>query len=224
MPAVRVPPSACRTSQSMAMLFSPRAARSIEARSERPMSRLISWVRPPIRPLTDSRSLRVWVARGSIEYSAVTQPSPDPLRHRGTPSVTLAADGPADVGDPTADPALDRLAVAAGVGGPRQHRVLGGHPAQPRPLAPSRHALGDARGAQHAGAAELDEHRALGVVEPVAGDRHGGGLVGRAAGGAGDAGRGEVGGRGRPPRRGIPPAVRTAGGSGEETAENPSPP
>ena len=49
------------------------------------------WVRPPILPRTDSRSLRVCVARGSIEYSAVTQPSPDPLRHRGTPSVTLAA-------------------------------------------------------------------------------------------------------------------------------------
>src|SRR5215218_4412315 len=91
MAAVRVPPSACRTSQSMAMLFSPSAARSIEARSDRPISRLISWVRPPMRPFTDSRSLRVWVARGSMEYSAVTQPSPDPLRQRGTPSVTLAA-------------------------------------------------------------------------------------------------------------------------------------
>src|SRR4051794_19980247 len=75
----------------MAMLFSPSAARSIEARSERPMSRLISWVRPPMRPFTDSRSLRVWVARGSIEYSAVTQPRPEPFRQRGTPSVTLAA-------------------------------------------------------------------------------------------------------------------------------------
>src|SRR4051794_33782695 len=91
MAAVRVPPSAWRTSQSMAMLFSPSAARSIEARSERPMSRLISWVRPPMRPFTDSRSLRVWVARGSIEYSAVTQPRPEPFRQRGTPSVTLAA-------------------------------------------------------------------------------------------------------------------------------------
>src|SRR5690242_13845243 len=75
----------------MAMLFSPRAPRSIAARSERPMSRLISCVRPPMRPLTDSRSLRVCVARGSIAYSAVTQPSPEPLRQRGTPSVTLAA-------------------------------------------------------------------------------------------------------------------------------------
>src|SRR3712207_1045523 len=91
MAAVRVPPSACRTSQSSAMLFSPSAARSMEARSDRPISRLISWVRPPILPLTDSRSLRVWVARGSIEYSAVTQPSPEPRRQRGTPSVTLAA-------------------------------------------------------------------------------------------------------------------------------------
>ena len=61
------------------------------ARSERPISRLISWVRPPTRPLTDSRSLRVLVAEGSIAYSAVSQPSPEPLRQRGTPSVTLAA-------------------------------------------------------------------------------------------------------------------------------------
>ena len=38
------------------------------------MSRLISWVRPPILPLTDSRWLRVLVALGSIAYSAVTQP------------------------------------------------------------------------------------------------------------------------------------------------------
>src|SRR6478752_10617934 len=61
------------------------------ARRLRPISRLISCVRPPIRPLTDSRSERVFVARGSIAYSLVTQPSPEPLRQRGTPSVTLAA-------------------------------------------------------------------------------------------------------------------------------------
>ena len=89
--AVRVPPSACRTSQSSAMVFSPSALRSMHARSARPTSREISCVRPPTRPLTDSRSLRVFVADGSIAYSAVSQPSPEPLRHRGTPSVTLAA-------------------------------------------------------------------------------------------------------------------------------------
>ena len=61
------------------------------ARSDRPTSREISWVRPPILPRTDSRSERVCVERGSIAYSAVTQPSPDPRRQRGTPSVALAA-------------------------------------------------------------------------------------------------------------------------------------
>ena len=61
------------------------------ARSDRPTSRLISWVRPPTRPFTDSRSLRVFVADGSIAYSAVSQPRPEPFRQRGTPSVTLAA-------------------------------------------------------------------------------------------------------------------------------------
>ena len=44
-----------------------------------------------MRPFTDSRSLREWVARGSIAYSLVTQPRPLPLRQRGTPSVTDAA-------------------------------------------------------------------------------------------------------------------------------------
>ncbi len=48
-------------------------------------------MRPPTRPRTDSRSLRSWVADGSIAYSAVSQPSPDPLRHRGTPPTTDAA-------------------------------------------------------------------------------------------------------------------------------------
>ena len=38
-----------------------------------------------------SRSLRVLVARGSIAYSAVTQPSPLSRRHRGTESCTDAA-------------------------------------------------------------------------------------------------------------------------------------
>ena len=61
------------------------------ARRLRPISLLISCVRPPIRPFTDSRSDRVLVARGSIAYSLVTQPSPDPFRQRGTPSETLAA-------------------------------------------------------------------------------------------------------------------------------------
>src|SRR5690606_33512059 len=90
MAAVRVPPSACSTSQSSTIEFSPRAVRSMQARRLRPISREISWVRPPIAPLTLSRSPRVFVARGSIAYSAVTHPRPEPRSHRGTPSVTLA--------------------------------------------------------------------------------------------------------------------------------------
>ena len=82
-----------------------------------------------------------------------------------------AADQPADLVGAAADPALDRLAVGAGVGGGGEHRVLRGDPAQAGALAPARHALGGGGGAQHPGPAELDEHRAGGVVEPVAGDR-----------------------------------------------------
>src|SRR4051794_41826646 len=61
------------------------------ARRDRPTSREISCVRPPIRPFTDSRSLRVFVDAGSMAYSAVTQPSPEPFRQRGTPSEADAA-------------------------------------------------------------------------------------------------------------------------------------
>ena len=39
---------------------------------------------------TASRPLRVCVARGSMPYSAVTQPRPDPRRNGGTRSSTLA--------------------------------------------------------------------------------------------------------------------------------------
>jgi hypothetical protein len=41
-------------------------------------------------PLTLSRSLRVEVARGNIEYSAVIQPSPESFLNRGTPGETEA--------------------------------------------------------------------------------------------------------------------------------------
>src|SRR5574343_695398 len=90
MAAVRVPPSACSTSQSRVMVRSPRADRSNTARSERPIRRWISCVRPVCLPLAASRALRVWVARGSMPYSAVTQPSPEPFLCGGTRSSTEA--------------------------------------------------------------------------------------------------------------------------------------
>src|SRR3954452_373085 len=73
------------------MVFSRSPLKSMQPRNARPTRREISWVRPPSRPFTDSRSERVFVERGNIAYSAVTQPSPLPCRQRGTPVVTLAA-------------------------------------------------------------------------------------------------------------------------------------
>src|SRR5205807_3910540 len=72
------------------MVRSPSLVMSTAARKERPIRRWISWVRPPIRPWMASREPRSWVARGSIEYSAVTQPDPVPRRWPGTRSSTDA--------------------------------------------------------------------------------------------------------------------------------------
>jgi hypothetical protein len=55
------------------------------------MSRWISCVRPPTLPRAASRSERVCVERGSMPYSAVTQPRPLLRRKGGTPSCTEAA-------------------------------------------------------------------------------------------------------------------------------------
>ena len=73
------------------------------------MSRWISCVRPPIRPLTDSRSVRSAVARGSIEYSAVTQPVPLPRRCGGTRSAIVAAHSTCGVAEPDEARALGPL-------------------------------------------------------------------------------------------------------------------
>jgi len=88
--AVRVPPSACSTSQSSVIWTSPMAFRSVTARSARPMRRWISWVRPDWRPRAASRSIRSGLEPGSIEYSAVTQPLPVPRIHLGTSLATDA--------------------------------------------------------------------------------------------------------------------------------------
>ena len=73
--------------------------------------------------------------------------------------------------------ALQRFAEKNGVGGARQHRVLGGHPALTFALKPARHALGKGCGAQHAGVAELDEGGTLSVAGPAAGNGDGAQLV-----------------------------------------------
>jgi hypothetical protein len=88
--AVRVPPSAWMTSQSSTIWRSPSSFISVTARSDLPISRWISCVRPDCLPFAASRLLRVLVARGSMPYSAVTQPSPLPRMNGGTFSSTDA--------------------------------------------------------------------------------------------------------------------------------------
>jgi hypothetical protein len=86
--AQRVPPSACNTSQSISSVRSP---------SARDRSRAQAAADEPLDLLRASRLLalrrlaphRVLVARGSIPYSAVSQPWPLPFRNGGTPSSTL---------------------------------------------------------------------------------------------------------------------------------------
>ena len=89
-PAVRVPPSAWRTSTSIQMVRRPSAGRSVTARSARPRIRWISISRPSGRPRVEARRFRPGVQEGSIPYSAVTQPLPFPSRNSGTFSSTVA--------------------------------------------------------------------------------------------------------------------------------------
>src|SRR5262245_21341907 len=90
-----------------------------------------------------------------------------------------AADEPLDLLRASARPAV--LARRARVGGAREHRVLGRHPALALPLPEGRHLVLDRGGADHPRRAELDEHRALGMQEEVASDRDGPKLVEDAA-------------------------------------------
>src|SRR6266516_1055903 len=90
MAAVRVPPSAWITSQSIVICRSPSAERSSTARRLRPISRWISIVRPLCLPAEASRRVRSEVARGSMPYSAVTQPRACPLSQGGRRSSSVA--------------------------------------------------------------------------------------------------------------------------------------
>src|SRR5690606_21661212 len=100
-----------------------------------------------------------------------------PERARVDHGAQRTSDEPGDLVRAPADALAHRLAVRAGRGRARQHRVLGGDPAVPRTLAPAGHPLGEGGLAQHLRAAELDEDAALPDVEVVAGDGHGAQLV-----------------------------------------------
>src|SRR5262249_35213456 len=66
------------------------AGRSSTARRLRPISRWISMVRPLCLPADASRRVRSEVARGSMPYSAVTQPRACPLSQGGSRSSSVA--------------------------------------------------------------------------------------------------------------------------------------
>ena len=75
--AVRVPPSACSTSQSSVTVRSPSAFKidhGAQRATDQPLD-LLRAARSACRARPRARE-RVWVARGSMPYSAVTQPCP----------------------------------------------------------------------------------------------------------------------------------------------------
>ena len=89
--AVRVPPSAWMTSQSIQTVRSPSAGEvghRAQRSADQPLDLLGAAARPC--PCDASRWVRVLVARGSIPYPAVTQPLPVLRRKVGTRSSTLA--------------------------------------------------------------------------------------------------------------------------------------
>ena len=97
------------------------------------MRRWISWVRPVWRPRAASRSVRVWVERGSMPYSAVIQPRPVLRRKGGTLSSTVARAehmGVAEAGEARAFGVFgiaglerDRAHLVGGAAGRARHAV-----------------------------------------------------------------------------------------------------
>ena len=92
-------------------------------------------VRPDCLPRAASRSPLVWVARGSIPYSAVTQPWPASRRNRGTRPSTLAAHSTSVAAHPyEAGPfrvpgeARGQRNGAQGIGGAAADGRMGGSP------------------------------------------------------------------------------------------------
>jgi hypothetical protein len=68
------------------MVRSPSRVKSVTARSDRPINRWISCVRPLGLPFDTSRAVRVSVARGIIAYSLEIHPFPEFLINAGTVS------------------------------------------------------------------------------------------------------------------------------------------
>ena len=87
-----------------------------------------------------------------------------PIAARSTTARKAAADQALDFLGAAGLLAARGLAVAAGVGGARQHAVFGGHPALAGVAQERRHAAFDAGGAKHLGVAHADQAGALGMA------------------------------------------------------------
>jgi hypothetical protein len=87
--AVRVPPSAWITSQSRVIVYSPSA--QVHGGAQGAADEALDLQRAPALLAAGRLATHTLpVERGSMPYSAVTQPWPRPRRKRGTPSSTLA--------------------------------------------------------------------------------------------------------------------------------------
>src|SRR5687767_1526466 len=107
-----------------------------------------------------------------LEHVAIDVHGPLPERGKVNDRSERASDQALDLLRAPGLLAARRLALAAGVGGARQHAVFSGYPAAAAVLEERRYALFDARGAQHAGIAELDQHRAFGMLGVAPLDAH----------------------------------------------------
>ena len=146
-----------------------RAPRRDTTRSHRPARRsapVIDAQRVPPSACSTSQSMRI-----------VRSPS----AARSSTARSDAADQPLDLLRASRLPAFGGLAPRARVGRARQHAVFGGEPALPLALQERRHALLDARRAQHARLPGFDQHRAFGVRREAARDAQRPQLVGAPA-------------------------------------------
>ena len=130
-----------------------------------PAARVVGSDKPPV-----IAAVRVppsaWITSQSI--CSVRSPSAAKIEH----SPQAASDQSLNLLRASALLAARRLAIRARMRRARQHAVLGGDPPLALALQERGNALLDAGGADDAGVAELDQHRAFGMLGEVAQQAH----------------------------------------------------
>src|SRR5205085_10693173 len=103
-----------------------------------------------------------------LQHIAVEMDRPLPERREIDDRAERATHQPLNLLRASALLAARRLAIGAGIGRARQHAVLRRDPAATAVLEEGRPSLLDRSSAQHARVAELDQHRAFGMLGVVA--------------------------------------------------------